>query len=147
MTWKRLAADDRVEPHVTTKQELDDLRGAVGRNLQDAALHGLSVDNKFGLAYEAVLLLAKMAIACAGYRTKGRGGHHTTFVALKLAMGPGVSKMADYFDRCRRKRNDLSYDSAGIVSATEAEELMKQSKAFRTTVETWIIKNHPKLAP
>ena len=38
MTWKELLAKDRVEPHATSKQELDDLRSAIDRNLCDAAI-------------------------------------------------------------------------------------------------------------
>jgi hypothetical protein len=87
MTWKELLAANRVEIHATTRQELDDLRRAVVRNIHDAAVADLSADNKFGLAYEAGLLLAKMAVSCAGYRVEGQGAHQTTFVALKLAIG------------------------------------------------------------
>ncbi|MGD0384465.1 MAG: hypothetical protein ABSA77_13170 [Thermoguttaceae bacterium] len=87
MTWQELLDANRVEKHTTTRQELDDLRKAINRNLHDADLPGLSADNKFGLAYEAGLLLAKMAVACAGYRVKGQGGHQTTFASLKLAIG------------------------------------------------------------
>ena len=50
MTWKELLAEKRVEPHTTSKQELDDLRSAVDRNLRDAAIPQLSADNRFGLA-------------------------------------------------------------------------------------------------
>jgi hypothetical protein len=146
MTWKELLAAGRVESHLTSKQELDDLQKAVRRNLHDATLPGLSADNKFGLAYEAGLLLAKMAVACAGYRVKGQGAHQTTFVALKLAMGASVAKTASYLERCRRKRNQISYDTAGLVSDTEAEELAAETEKFRRAVEGWIAKNYRHLA-
>ena len=146
MTWKELLAAGRVESHVTSKQELDDLRSAVRRNLYDAALVGLSADNKFGLAYEAGLLLAKMAVACVGYRVKGQGAHKTTFVALRLAMGSSVAETASYLDRCRRKRNEISYDTAGLASDTEAEELVAEMEEFQRAVEGWIARNHPHLS-
>ena len=145
MPWKALLASNRVEPHTTSRQELDGLRAAVDRNLHDAGLPGLSADNRFGLAYEAVLLLSKMAIACAGYRAKGHGAHQTTFVALELAMGRTVAKDGAYFDRCRRKRHALSYDAAGVVADTEATELLEKTGEFRQTVEAWIARHHPKL--
>lgn len=87
-------AEHRLELHATSKQELDDLRSIVERNLKDAALPGLSPHNKFGLAYEAVLLLGKMVVGCAGYRAKSQGMHRTTFQGLALAMGKGISKEA-----------------------------------------------------
>lgn len=108
------------------------------RNLKDAAVAGLSADNRFGLAYEAAMLLAKMAIASAGYRVRGFGGHYTTFEALELALADHTANFAAYFDRCRRKRNTLSYDAAGVVTDTEASEILVQAKAFRVAVDTWL---------
>jgi hypothetical protein len=146
MTWKQLLAEERIEPHATSRQELEALRSAVNRNLRDAAFGQLSADNRFGLAYEAALLAAKMAVACAGYRVKGQGAHRTTFTALKLALGDPVSKTATYLERCRRKRNELSYDAAGVVTDTEAAEMHAQAKALQETVEHWIAKNRPHLS-
>jgi hypothetical protein len=145
MTWKDLLAENLAEIHTATKQELDDLRRVINRNIRDAAIAGLSADNKFGLAYEAGLLLAKMAVACAGYRVKGQSAHKTTFAALKMAMGASIAQMASYLDRCRRIRNQVSYDAAGIVSDTEAEELLSAVEDFRQAVEDWITKNHAAL--
>ena len=146
MTWKELLAEKRVERHKTSKQELDDVRSAVERNLRDAAVSQLSADNRFGLAYEGALLLAKMAVACSGYRVKGQGAHQTTFAALKLAVGPSIAKTASYLERCRRKRNELSYDSAGVVSDTEAAEILSEAHSLQKSIEEWITKNHPHLA-
>lgn len=136
-------ADNRVERHEPTRRELDDLRAAIERNLRDASISQLSTDNRFGLAYEGALLLAKMAVSCAGYRVKGPGAHRTMFEAVEAAMGTEVSDSALYFDRCRRKRNDLSYDAAGIISETEAGELLEEVGRFRTSVESWVSEHFP----
>ena len=53
MTWNELVQQKRVAAEPATKQELDELRALVQRNLQDAALRGLSPDGKFGMAYNA----------------------------------------------------------------------------------------------
>jgi uncharacterized protein (UPF0332 family) len=144
MSWKNLKSQGKVDPHVTSKAELDDLRAVVERNLDDASIQELSDDNRFGIAYQAALLSAKMAIACAGYRVKGQGAHQTTFQALKLAMGSTVNATADYLDRCRRKRNEMTYDSEGVVSTVDAEELFRKAKEFSEAVEAWIAKHHQK---
>lgn len=135
-----------VERHETSKEELADLRSAINRNLRDAAIPQLSADSRFGLAYEGALLLAKMAIVCAGYRVKGQGAHHTSFMALKLALGAEINQTANYLDRCRRKRNKLSYDAAGVATEQEAAELLAEVTAFEGTVEKWIAENYPHLA-
>lgn len=56
------------------------------------------------------------------------------------------SKRIDYFDSCRRKRNTLDYDIAGLISDTEANELVEQAADFRKIAEDWIQKNYPDLA-
>jgi hypothetical protein len=145
MTWKKLLDANRVQRHETSRQEIDDLRRAVARNLRDAAVDALSPDNRFGLAYEAALLLAKMAIACAGYRVKGPGAHQATFAAIPLVLGQSVQQTASYFERCRRKRNEISYDMADVVTDSEVSEILGLAVEFQQTVEAWIAANHPPL--
>jgi hypothetical protein len=67
------------------------------------------------------------------------------FQALKLAMGGSVTKSAEYFDRCLRKRNDLVYDSQETVSSADAAALLEAAEKFHKSVESWISKNHPHL--
>lgn len=136
-------AEGRLAKHETSKQELGDLRRAVNRNLSDAAIATLSSDNRFALAYEAGMLLAKMFIACAGYRAKGLSPHQTTFTALKLAMGSNIENTASYLDRCRRMRNELSYDTAGIVTNAEAVEILEEVKELNNRIEIWINEHYP----
>lgn len=118
----------------------------MARDLQDARVAGLSTDRQFATAYNAVLQLAKMAIACAGYRVVGAGHHQTTFEAVELALGSSVSTLASYFDTCRRKRNILDYDNAQVVTETEAKELVQKAEEFRTLVEQWIAQHYRPLS-
>jgi hypothetical protein len=147
MSWQQLLAANRVRRHVTSRQELTDLRAVIARDLQDAAVAGLSADRRFATAYNAVLQLTKMVVACAGYRVVGQGHHQTTFEALERAMGPSIASTATYFDTCRRKRNLVEYDLANVATETETEELLRQARQFAQTVEAWIAQNHPALVP
>src|SRR5258708_20911583 len=45
MSWRQLSANHRVRRHKTSRQELDDLRAVIARDLQDAALPGLDAAN------------------------------------------------------------------------------------------------------
>ena len=106
MNWRELLDDARAERHATSVHELAALRAVVERNLADARVEAVSLDTRFWFAYEAALILATAAIACAGYRVKGLGHHRTTFEALPLAL-PGKKErawlkrrvVADCFDR------------------------------------------------
>ena len=143
MTWQELLKEKRIEVMPTGKAELDDLRAVAERSLKDAALP-LSLDGKFAMAYTAARTLSLMAVRASGYRIKPRGGaHRSTFLAFKVALGSDVEALADYLDVCREKRNDLSYETAGLVSSTEADELAAKCEELRVLVESWIAKHHP----
>jgi hypothetical protein len=87
MSWQKLLASSRAKTHKTSKQEIDGLRAVVDRDLEDAALEELSDDRRFATAYNAVLQLATMAIACAGYRVSAKQGH-----LRRLGIGPGAAR-------------------------------------------------------
>jgi hypothetical protein len=147
MTWQQLLKTRRAERHRTSKHELDGLRAVVERDLRDASVAGLSDDRRFATAYNCVLQLATMAIACAGYRVTAKQGHHeNTFVALELALGPRVANLAKYFNTCRRKRNLVDYNLANVVTETELDELLEKAVELRATIEDWIARNHPQPA-
>lgn len=65
------------------------MRAVVERDIKDAAIDQLSSDRRFSVAYNAVQQLAKMVLACAGYRVSAsKGGHHaTTFEAAAEILG------------------------------------------------------------
>src|SRR6202051_1513234 len=136
MSWKKLLQSNSAHRHTASRQELSDIRRLVARDLADAAIPALSQDRRFATAYNAALQTAKMAIACAGYRIASVPGHHRlTFEGTKLAVGKPVEALADYFDACRRKRNEIDYTGAAIATGTEADELVLHAKSFLDLVE------------
>jgi hypothetical protein len=144
MSWKKLLQDNKVHRHTTSVQELTEIRRLVARDLSDATIPALSEDRRFATAYNAALQTGKMAIACAGYRIASVPGHHRlTFEGTKLAVGKPVEALADYFDACRRKRNEIDYTGAAIATGTEADELVLHAISFLDLVERWIESNHP----
>jgi hypothetical protein len=148
VSWKKLQAEKKIKPHKTSKAELDELRDAAEVKLKDAGVMGLSADTRFVTAYGAALLLTKMAIACSGYRLdpKTAGHHKTAFEALLLALGPHAKVFADYFQVCRRKRNEIDYDRAFVASDADADEIVKRTGELKIVVEKWIKANYPTLA-
>lgn len=146
MSWKKLLQERKVHHHRTTIQEVSELRRLIARDLADATIPALSEDRRFATAYNAALQTGKMAIACAGYRVASVPGHHRlTFEGAKLALGTSAGHLTDYFDACRRKRNEIDYAGAAIATGTEAEELLLHTRVFIELVERWIEENHPGL--
>lgn len=134
-----------MQTHNTSRQEIENLRELVSRDLKDAGINGLSADRRFATAYNAVLQLSKMAIAFEGYRVAAGVGHHQkTYEAVKMALGTTSAEMlADYFETCRRKRNKIDYDAAEVVTETEADEILEKAREFQILIEDWISRNHP----
>jgi|SRR6516162_3028130 hypothetical protein len=147
MSWKQLLAQRKIKRHTTSRQELDELRTLIERDLTDATLKGLSADRRFATAYNAALQTAKMVVACAGYRVAGTPGHHRLhFEAAQIALGSSAHRFLDYFEMSRRKRNIIEYDYAFAATDTEAEEILTEAKAFILFVEKWIGLKNPSLA-
>jgi len=53
--------------------------------------------------------------------------------------------LTDYFETCRRKRNQIDYTQSHVATDTEAKEILTKAKEFYELVEAWIAKHHPKL--
>ncbi len=145
MTWKKLLEDQRVAREAPRKEELKQLRAVAERNLADAAIEGLSTDGRFGLAYEAARALATMVVRASGYRVKGAGAHYFTFLALEAADPKRFARFAAYFNTCRSKRNDLSYEAADVVTERELSELLGEAPVFQNLVEEWLRERYPDL--
>jgi len=86
-------------------------------------------------------------IRAAGYRVRGHGGgHYNTFLALEASDSKLFARYAAYFNACREKRNELSYEMAGVVSELEAQELLREVPEFEVAVGRWLETRHPDLA-
>ena len=107
---------------------------------------GLSADRRFATAYNAALQLATIVLHAAGYRATGAGHHWGTLQVLPEILGAGTQVRADYFDRCRAKRNTTDYDRAGEIAESEASEIITETCTFRDDVVTWLKKHHSRLA-
>ena len=146
-SWQQWLAKGDVKTHQTSKQEVDNLRALIARDLADAAISGLSADRRFATAYNAALQTGTIAIACSGYRVSARSGHHKlTFEAAAVALGTEAVDLSDYFDTCRRKRNVIDYMTSSVATDTESDEIVQKANEFRTLVEKWLRAKYPAVA-
>lgn len=148
MTLNDWLANHWISEHRTSTEEISALRSVVNRDLRDAGIAALSADRRFATAYNAALQLSKMALAAAGYRlSKGHGGHERAFDVVRYVVTTEeIEDLCDYFDTCRRKRNDVDYDFADVVSEMELEEILTEVSDYRILIEEWIKQTRPDLA-
>ena len=133
-----------LEPHEASPEEVRDLLALVDRDLGDAAIDRLSADWRLGIAYNAALQLATLALAASGYRPTRIRGHERAIQSLRHTVGlDGI--VVDTLDAVRRKRNLSSYERAGTTSPSEAEEVYQLVEGLRVQVVTWLEKHHPEL--
>lgn len=134
----------RKEP--TSPQEIQDLRGVVDRSLKDASVDQISEDLRFYTAFNAVLALSTIALRSIGYRVPNQVGHHTrTIESLEFTVeaDPALIRKLLLFSK---KRNMVSYDSAGSISHEELKQILHTSNELREVVYDWLLNNHPQLS-
>lgn len=111
----------------------------------DAQVRGLSVDARFGHAYNAALQTALAALAAAGYNVaKGESHHYRGIQSLSYTIGYDASLISK-LDKLRKKRNISDYEQAGTVSDQEADEMVQIAKDLRAAVKAWLRQEHPDL--
>ena len=143
MSWQSLLQAQRIKSHRTSRQELDDLRDVVERDLQDAAVPAVSADRRFATAYNAVLQLGKMVIACAGYRVAGPGHHLTTSRPLRSRWDRPFLRLSRISTPADARETKLS-TIARMRPQKPSRGAVKQGKKFRELIEKWILKHHPR---
>ena len=130
--------------HKASPEEIAALLAIVQRDLANAKVAGLADDWKFNIAYNAALQAATAALAAAGFRAAREQHHFRTIQTLALTIGWPAVKV-DRFDRFRKKRNIVGYETAGVVSGREAQEMHELAISLRDDVLRWLKKQHSKL--
>lgn len=130
--------------HKPSRDETRALLEVIDRDLRDSAVAAISADTQLGLAYNAALQAATIALAASGYRASRERKHYITIQSLTHTIGtdPVAVRKLDAF---RKKRNIGDYERAGSTSATEATELRDLARLLRDDVHRWLEHHHPEL--
>ena len=119
------------------------LRVAAARNLQDAAIENISAENRFDMAYKAIMQCANAALQAKGFRTlTSIPGHHMTMIqTLSLTIGL-EQKTVIVIDGLRKQRNVVDY-SGDLVSETMTAECVVLAEMLFNLVNDWLRDNRP----
>lgn len=139
---KDLLNDGRLEEHRTSKKEIKQLLAVFDRDITDARIEALSTDRKFATAYNAALMMARVALASSGYRTAGEGGHYWTIQALAFIL-PLDTGTIYKFNKFRQKRNISGYEMIGMVSKQDVKDMFGLAQELHRAVLKWLVENHP----
>ena len=113
--------------------------------MADAMLEGLSVDWKFGIAYNAALKLCTIMLFTQGYRPENALAHYRTIMALKEIDKVDWEEYAIYLNSCRILRNTMEYDKSNVITVDDATQLVGFSRRFYEEVKSYLLQNYPQL--
>jgi hypothetical protein len=144
MTLKQWLDNRWLKAHTTSTKEIKNLFQIVERDVIDSR-SGVSADWRFGIAYNAALKLCTILLYAEGYKAERNLQHYRTIQALPKILGPEKSADAGYLDACRTKRNMAEYDSVGVVSKRDADELIDFVVSLKEEVLAFLKTNHSEL--
>ena len=140
MTLKNLLGIslDAIQPDVAV---VGKLLAAARRNIADAQLAGLSAENRFDVAYKAIMQLAMVALHANGYRTlTSKPGHHQTAIQTLPASVDVPPAQVIVLDALRKQRN-LSDYSGDLVPDAVAAECLASAQSLQAHVLAWLQAN------
>lgn len=115
------------------------------RNIADSHVMEISSENRFDVAYKAIMQLSNAALQANGYRTlTSKPGHHMTMIQV-LRQTIGLDKeTVIVLDALRKQRNVADY-SGDIVPASAVDECVKHAENLLHDVSHWLKENKPEL--
>jgi len=128
----------------TSKEEIAGLLGIVDVRINDASSASISDDSRAGLAFNAALSAATVALRASGYRTVGQAHHARTLECLEYTLGYDAKKIQQ-LKSLAKKRNNAFYDAPGNVTKQDLQLAMTLATELRGDVKTWLQKEHPEL--
>lgn len=112
----------------------DTLLRLARRGLLEAADAGTPAE-RYAAAHLAALRAAAAVLACRARPVSGRRSRPTSAWVLLSAVAPEMSEWADFFAAGARKRAAAEAGVAGVVTAREADDLLRDAEQFLLLVE------------
>ena len=146
MSLEKFLRNSRLVKQTWTDEDLRNLLGMADQDLANSSVKGLTPDGIYKFGYGAAQALAAVIVRGHGYKTRGMGHHETLFQTLGLLL-PAEKEVANYFNRCREKRNTITYKAPNQATAEQATELLKRTQSFQKVVIEWVKKHRGGVFP
>ena len=131
MTIEELLAEGRIRRQKVSRGEIGRALERAERDLKTA--HKIMAEDwdwGFAVAYDAVLQASRAYMFAQGFRPASNESHKNTFAFMRLAMGKDYEELMAYFDRMRNKRHQAIYEIAGLITETEAHNILEKAESF-----------------
>jgi hypothetical protein len=123
--------------------DIQGLLAVAQRDLKDCRAKGLSEDGQFNIAYNAALQLSRAALHVAGFEIpKGDSHHFRAIDALVFTLGI-EARIVDKFQVFRKKRAAGIYEMAGLITKTDADEMIALAGDLQSRVLAHLKSKYP----
>ena len=131
---------EEIEPDASVIKRL---LSSAERNIADAHVMEISSENRFDVAYKAIMQLSNAALQANGFRTlKSKPGHHMTMIqALTQTIDLDKETMI-VLDGLRKQRNVADY-SGDVVPASAVDGCVSNAENLLHDVNHWLKENKP----
>jgi len=134
--YSNLIDAGKIAPGRFSEKQVKDRLDLAERDLSIAKdVLASSPEWSFNIAYNAMHQSGRALMLHEGYRTVGEGHHVTVIRFLEIFLGNGYEKPLQLMDRMRRQRNRATYDMAGTISKTQADEALETAKEFVSLIK------------
>ena len=133
---------EKIDPDASAIKRL---LSSAERNIADSHVMEISSENRFDVAYKAIMQLANAALQANGYRTlTSKPGHHMTMIQV-LSQTIALDKQTVIvLDMLRKQRNVADY-SGDIVPTSAVNECVLHAENLLHDVTHWLQDNKPDL--
>jgi uncharacterized protein (UPF0332 family) len=139
--FEDLIRESRIRPIRVSPSEIKRALERAQRDLKTARrIMVLDRDWGFAVSYNAILQASRAYMFSQGYRPNTAEGHKNTFAFMSEALGEEYKDLITWFDRMRNKRNQAIYDAVGIITETEARQILKRATEFVSLIKNKISK-------
>jgi len=140
MKFDELVRGGRIRKENVSSAEVNQALERAERDLKTARkIMAADWDWGFAVAYNAILQASRAYMFAHGYRPASAEGHKNTFAFMRVAMGKDYEDLMLYFDRIRNKRNQAIYGAAGLITETEARNLLAKAAEFVKLIRSKLI--------
>ena len=141
MSYDDLLKSKQIYRQTPSRESVEKALRRSERDLNTArALICQDSDWGFAIAYNAILQACRAYMFANGFRPSNNESHKNTFAFMRLALSEQYRDLVDYFDMIRNKRHQAIYEVAGLISQTEAQNLLTKAEEFVATIRKEISK-------
>ena len=133
--------NDEIASEPLATGEVERFRERIAARLDDASNESNHSETRLGLAYDAILNCALLALRVEGYRAKHRAGHHRIAIeSLTETTGVECEDVAYYHDLSGMSSRCL-YD-ATPVTEEDAAEAVAAARELLAKLDRWLKGRH-----